>query len=133
MKILGIAIGVFFVGLVLWALAANATPSASNATRLQRQSDQLAGQKCHWEGNTWVCCDSGGFGGCARDEQEHNEQLAQYDGQERTDEAAEWKRRRELWVKRSRTQLPDHTVVCWPSGLCCHFDDDGAYVCVPNR
>jgi hypothetical protein len=105
MRILGLAIAMLFAGLVLWALAANATPLASASNKqLQAQSYKLAGQKCHWEGNTWVCCDSGGFGGCARDEQEHNQQLAQYDGQERTDEAAEWRRKRELWVKRSRTQ-----------------------------
>jgi hypothetical protein len=43
----------FFAGLVLWAIAANATPLASAANKqLRAQSNQLADQfcttKCHW-------------------------------------------------------------------------------------
>jgi hypothetical protein len=46
-KLLGITIGMFFAGLVLWALAANATPLASAANKqLQQQSDTLA-QTCY--------------------------------------------------------------------------------------
>jgi hypothetical protein len=126
MKMLGIAIAVFFAGLVLWVLAANATPLGSAANKqLWRQSNQLADQhctkSCYWaysrESTSPVqVCDTD----CWNDKlQEHDQQLVQNnetDGTYETDKTYETvKRKRERWLKWSTAQRRR----CWTE---CHTD-----------
>jgi hypothetical protein len=74
---------------------------------LKEHSDKLADQhcetKCHWSyfWNREVCetdCYDYKL-------QQHDQQLAQTDEQEQDAERAEWKRKRELWLNRSRARM----------------------------